>query len=139
MLIHKATLGAISHVWNADGTRLIEASFKSVKFNGCAELLQEEWWYVPSNSRLAREITQCYPDFDPILDSEGNLVEIRAHYLQRIEERRRQRKEEIERLKADARTRGYEKEFRGHRNTCMFGDAISQILANRAGIGECAT
>ena len=136
MLIHKHTLGAVSHVWNADGTRLIDASFRSVEFEERAGLIEKDWWYVPSGSRLAGEIACCYPDFDPVTDEQGNLVEIRAHYAQRMEARRQERQKEIERLKAEAKARGYEREFQCLKMQGTFGDAIGALLAERAGMTQ---
>ena len=71
----------------------------------------EDWWIVPNDSALAKKIAKCYPEFSPVTNDEGELVDVVDHRLERLLERRRQIKEERDEqkasLRADAAARGY--------------------------------
>lgn len=73
MLIHKRTLGVLSHVWNKDGTALVSAYFSSTKHYG---LNPDEWWELRNKSSLALSILIYYPNFIPLTDDAGNLIGI---------------------------------------------------------------
>lgn len=56
MLIHKSTLGVLKQVWNSDGTRLVDATLKTVPY-----INPSEWWEVSSHSAIGKTALMFYP------------------------------------------------------------------------------
>lgn len=78
MLVHKESLGVLHWLWEGEyatnfGVRLpVMRQARSVQQLG---LDPREWWEV-ENPALVRRILRCYPDFVPVCDEAGNLVDI---------------------------------------------------------------
>ncbi len=112
MLVHKKSHGILTTVTveyndiikqvSADVDSLIDLGF---------ELNIYDWWIVRDRSPLARRILRCYPEFYPITDEYGELVDIIDLKRAAQDARRRREKEDAERLQsmanAEAYARGY--------------------------------
>ena len=72
LLVHKESHGVLTQIWNLEGTKLVPATFKN-----CPYLTPDEWWDVPYASPLGKRVLWFYPDFEPVVDSRGMLIDIR--------------------------------------------------------------
>ena len=75
----------------------------------------DEWWVVSEHSKLARKIARCYPEFEPVIGDIGDLVDVidlnlRRYHESRAEEKA-QREAQRQRKIADAKARGYTRDF----------------------------
>lgn len=79
MLVHKVTLGVLVSYWNGeyrhDKFGNYVPTYKKYKIDGVL-FTSDDYWYVPENSSLGKEILFNYPYFDPILNEDGDLVSI---------------------------------------------------------------
>lgn len=78
MLVHKQTMGIIDRVWTGDymtdqnGVRIpIE---RKVILDDVDS--PDDWWEVSTDSSLGKRIKKFYPFITPIVDNDGNLVDV---------------------------------------------------------------
>ena len=85
MLIHKRTLGVLNDLpWDGTFVRLGGAikvpKYRPATIDSLIKLgyidTKDDWWEIPNNTILAKNILVHYPFFYPILDDNGNLVDI---------------------------------------------------------------
>lgn len=97
--------------------KMLSASPESMLENGY-EYCDADWWYVKDNSKLARKLICCYPEFEPILDDDGRLVDIINLNLRRYHEQRAKEKASREtqrqRKISEAKERGYRRNYVPH-------------------------
>ena len=107
------------------GVRIVRASVAALLAAGF-DIEPSEWWEVPDSSRLGRVLERCAPDFEPVTDERGELIDVvNLKALQARESWRRQREEEARRmaeLRESARRRGYED---GRRRTPVSAGTLS--------------
>lgn len=70
MLIHKATMGVLTYVWNQNGTILVKATFAR-----CPYLNKDEWWEVRANTAIGRIALRYYPFITPVVQ-DGELIDV---------------------------------------------------------------
>lgn len=112
MLIHKKSLGVLTTVMAPDADALMEIAATIDNFFKLGlEIDPNEWWFVPNSTPLARRISLSYPDFVPVTNDAGELVDIVDLRAERQQTLREQiAAEEAERdaqLRRDAEARGY--------------------------------
>lgn len=85
MLVHKRTMGVLVYVWKGDLIRIrsdsgggkrsipkyVEANFKNLP-----ECSPDEYWEVNNNTPMAKLIISYYPFISPVVDDDGNLVNV---------------------------------------------------------------
>lgn len=98
MLIHKATMGVLTYVWNANGTALTKASFAK-----CPDLKEEEWWEVRADTTVGRIALRYYPNIVPVVQG-GKLIDVIPKHETDTTERDFQKEE--------AKERGYARIYR---------------------------
>ena len=80
MLIHKESLGVLDQYWPGDYTmegqervpRMVEYTLAGTG------LSPDDWWEVPRRSQLGRQLRASYPWCDPVMDDQGQLIDIVA-------------------------------------------------------------
>ena len=85
MLVHKSTMGVVDRIWTGQYTILkrngpaikvpkyVEATFTTCNIS---VIERDKWWYVPSNSTLAKKILKVYPDCRPVTNDDDELIDI---------------------------------------------------------------
>lgn len=111
MLVHKATMGVLDRIWTGQHTRGPDGILNPVERLAVPSDVDnpEDWWEIPSRSSLARRIRLYYPFLRPVVDEEGNLVDVVLLYSEeRQEASERARKTKAAKVQEAAR-RGYRK------------------------------
>lgn len=99
-----------------------------------------DWWYVRNSSTLARRLMRCYPEFEPVVDDTGELVDIVDLNMRRYHETKAKEKAEREAQRqkqiTDAKERGYERDFVPHNQPNGLGfiaDILFEIIKGSEG------
>lgn len=83
MLIHKQTHGIIDYIYTGQSTRILNRGnypkYIKATFENCniPEKERCNYWQIRDESSLATAIKLAYPFFDPICDTDGNLIGIK--------------------------------------------------------------
>lgn len=111
MLVHKATMGVLDRIWTGQHTRGPDGILNPVERPAVPSDVDnpEDWWEIPSRSSLVRRIRLYYPFLRPVVDEEGNLVDV----VLLCPEERQEASERARETKAakvqEAARRGYQK------------------------------
>ena len=134
MLVHKKSRGVLTYLWNLDGTYLVPATFQN-----CPYLSPAEWWEVSYATPLGKRVLWFYPDFEPVVDSQGMLIDIR---LPQEETRRKKEREEqaayIAELKRLAEEQGMGQYFNKARRLRGTMACIETVLETRSTYRVCS-
>ena len=106
MLIHKKSLGILAGIYlGGNVENEVEAFFNRLEDFGI-DLDRDEWWEIKGRTKLGIEIKKRYPDFEPVVDGDGNLVGINpVNAFEKIQEQKRTKQEQKEQLAAKHRKR----------------------------------
>lgn len=111
MLVHKATMGVLDRIWTGQHTRGPDGILNPVERLAVPSDVDnpEDWWEIPSRSSLARRIRLYYPLLRPVVDEEGNLVDVVLLYSEERQEASERARETKAAKVQEAARRGYRK------------------------------
>lgn len=104
-------MGVLDRIWTGQHTRGPDGILNPVERLAVPSDVDnpEDWWEIPSRSSLARRIRLYYPLLRPVVDEEGNLVDVVLLYSEERQEASERARETKAAKVQEAARRGYRK------------------------------
>lgn len=104
-------MGVLDRIWTGQHTRGPDGILNPVERPAVPSDVDnpEDWWEIPSRSSLARRIRLYYPFLRPVVDEEGNLVDVVLLYSEERQEASERARETKAAKVQEATRRGYRK------------------------------